>query len=1176
MSKTYVVEKFSYLKDVGEGLLHRLYSSRYFFGNDKSRPHWLKEPAGQKIVKSLIAKFPEFPDTDKMQGYEVLTTKAKVISDDLEQHYETFVDCSEWKDAAHLLLIEVANASISLKLDENPVLTTLWLDLMVLYVRLHVLASTIPDRKLALAVYYKMFYHIRSAAEPHYQKAAKWAFDFDSPFRKIQDEFKVINDAMGKVLVSLMMPYMKIRFINTLRKEGALNITLKPEELVKPAMDQARIELALASKMYLWIVYGFICTPGAFALQGSVELAKFALSEGYLTPVFKEISVPLYPEYAYLFNNYKSKTLNLSKQKKIIKEAATASVTEASRRHLERRVYVRQELEALYHLFRDKPALLGPKIQILWAALSLAKEEIFWYFRHLDTMPPEKLKKAYKAEDFRDKRISSLIHLVDVIVAFVNIHRRIIITYYLEYMCGADLASLTNLMDSSFIAAAGPTNAQYANSILSDLQGINVDQWNSGNGHIPSFVNLRENWLRLELAMSTPGSTAPIQKFKNLSHRMTMVYAHSRNVDSLDEMFDDYSNLRALWYYKDAIFGIPAPPPAPGSQPTQGTPGLFDALITDGPDQPLHAMSFLRLLALFPLNATQYWPEERELIGNEVVNIANTCLSRLATRVVTILNTVATIYIQAEYQLSDANAALPLLQKRKEWKPPHKDWTPPAEPGSESAFRNRPNLDTLRLYQRNAAQLCTALNELLEIVIYDQVFVPREFLREKMAQTLRQFIRKAAVVSSTPEVVIQRPSILELQVRVYTTVFGTVENFLDLDVGDLVREVLLGESYAKPLGKLGKVDWFPEGEIDYEGGVGGVLANWYSEFIAKKLTAGVCYSPLRLGFVARAGVALRADEYADIVELKALARMVGPYGVKLIERELLKFILANVGPLRDVVVLNVSALEEILANFHKEAKCMESTRKLRDLDNFISRSISIGNALAFRRLLKAALNEVAHDEIPYIVSAVDSMFNQYPPNTFMFPDLLLTDTLAMDLGLNQSTSDQALKVVLKKATSEADKKLWELLPVLYACSFTSSYWREAQFRPHLEGHLNNCHSLVYCINDLITAFASITFASSGNVEDIAALQLRYVEIASVILLRMARLPQRDKHGPVDFASVVIFIDRFVQECPLLTEDMLERTLPYTLLRNMYKQLYEDKLGPGGKPVVGEGSQDSGF
>lgn len=95
----------------------------------------------------------------------------------------------------------------------------------------------------------------------------------------------------------------------------------------------------------------------------------------------------------------------------------------------------------------------------------------------------------------------------------------------------------------------------------------------------------------------------------------------------------------------------------------------------------------------------------------------------------------------------------------------------------------------------------------------------------------------------------------------YISVFSTVENFLDLDVGDLLREVLLGESYAKAMGKLGKIDWFPEGDIDYEGGIGGVLAQWYHNFLDKRLTAGVCYSPLRLGFVTRAGVPFRAEEY---------------------------------------------------------------------------------------------------------------------------------------------------------------------------------------------------------------------------------------------------------------------------------------------------------------------------
>jgi Membrane-associated apoptosis protein len=64
MSK--IVERFAYLKDVGEGLLHRLYYSKYYFATDKTRPSWLKDATTSKLVRALVAKFPDFPDTEKV------------------------------------------------------------------------------------------------------------------------------------------------------------------------------------------------------------------------------------------------------------------------------------------------------------------------------------------------------------------------------------------------------------------------------------------------------------------------------------------------------------------------------------------------------------------------------------------------------------------------------------------------------------------------------------------------------------------------------------------------------------------------------------------------------------------------------------------------------------------------------------------------------------------------------------------------------------------------------------------------------------------------------------------------------------------------------------------------------------------------------------------------------
>lgn len=72
-------------------------------------------------------------------------------------------------------------------------------------------------------------------------------------------------------------------------------------------------------------------------------------------------------------------------------------------------------------------------------------------------------------------------------------------TYYLEYMgvyyyiysipspylpivstsAGADATSLSTLLDQSFYTAAGPVASQYAQSILQELQAIDIEQWYS-------------------------------------------------------------------------------------------------------------------------------------------------------------------------------------------------------------------------------------------------------------------------------------------------------------------------------------------------------------------------------------------------------------------------------------------------------------------------------------------------------------------------------------------------------------------------------------------------------------------------------------------------------------------------------------------------------------------------
>lgn len=95
-------------------------------------------------------------------------------------------------------------------------------------------------------------------------------------------------------------------------------------------------------------------------------------------------------------------------------------------------MYLRQELSALCNLFADKPGLLGPKIQIAIGALSLAKEEVFWYFRHFKAPAPKGYSKKITEDEMKDNRISEILFFMDKLTSLIKQNRRSMCLLYLE------------------------------------------------------------------------------------------------------------------------------------------------------------------------------------------------------------------------------------------------------------------------------------------------------------------------------------------------------------------------------------------------------------------------------------------------------------------------------------------------------------------------------------------------------------------------------------------------------------------------------------------------------------------------------------------------------------------------------------------------------------------------
>lgn len=122
---------------------------------------------------------------------------------------------------------------------------------------------------------------------------------------------------------------------------------------------------------------------------------------------------------------------------------------------------------------------------------------------------------------------------------------------------------------------------------------------------------------------------------------------------------------------------------------------------------------------------------------------------------------------------------------------------------------------------------------------------------------------------------------------------------------------------------VNKIDWTVEGEVTWSSDVYLMkfIAKWYvrlestsrivyitmcrryGDFVSKRLSQpGICYSANRKAFISKATMPFKAEEYSDFAELTSLCRLVGPYGVKGIDREIMRYIVENINAIKVICV----------------------------------------------------------------------------------------------------------------------------------------------------------------------------------------------------------------------------------------------------------------------------------
>lgn len=1204
-------------------------------------------PQHVKLARNLTSKFPDVPPADKLAGVEVLTKGGQELMTLLEPHYFAFVDLVDFHSLALDVMTEAARDVPEFKMEVNPDLMESFLDLFVVFAQTVLLCNAIEERKLLLSFHSVLYGALHTGGkDPGAAKVMQFMKDFpggDYTLKRLWEILKPVGTRVVNGLVALFPNWIKVRNTELLRNDGILSLNIAPQKLLLPASQPIYDELMRTPKVNNWFYYGFLLSPEEIAVnQAAQDTLRFVIADTYAAPLYRDVHLPLAKEWDEL-SGYKTKTVSMSKVKKPFKEGSADLTTKCAQTHRDRRLFVRQELLLLKLLLSDTPALLGPKLPLVLAALSMAKDELAWLYRN----KPYGLKSKSEKPFFDDPFVPELVHLMLHLTNLVRSCKDYLVDYYCQYLRGADTTRLDEMINEARFKSSTDADVQ---TVLGWMIG-----WIRTAEPGRHFGDVRQKWAEVQTVFISAARAVPATVIMPVVERVQLIMLHTRIVDSFEDLVSEHASLRSLWYFRaemqlaferSIVDGSPISMLAEvaNGAPITGesaTPANGDVLVTTvapltdvassnatahSPATnafPLHCLTFLPFASAAIENATQYDPFERERLGQDAVTASLDLVRKVMDAVTRDLDILSRYHMEFELQLEGVKAVDAFSNKLNELvasaaaanaasaqeavtiaqaqgADPARlaalnqaaqtaaaaakramDKAVPVDvehPGAESSYSHRPQLSSLRASFKHLWQLLSAIDEFGTILVYNTLITPREYLISAIKKLFKTFLERNRYLPNDKsafkdEQTIISPQHLQRVGRTFSNFIKQLDLYIQIDTDLIVNQVLLKQVYSTSLGVTGgKLDWMTDKGFEYSDNVIKCVAKWYSDFFARRITnpsLNVVYSPNRRGFVSKpvgssSSVAFKAEKYLDLVELTKLASVLGPYGVKIIDREILRFVVSNMSTLLGTLRTLRADLTELSSTYSQESTTNTVLKALKpaDLDSFIGSSIVIGNALTFRRLLYRALGDAAKKTIPHLHNAVSNAFHQYLRNTFMAVDFVGMDSMAQDAGVDVSIADQPLKVALLPL-STSDRALWDLLPAAYAAAFLiSSHWKDAIYNPTLEAFENNAHVLSATISELLINFKALSGDGNNDENTIREQLVKFLDISGTILLRTLAAPKPDpKLVPKDFASLFVFLDLFIDDCPLLSRAELEPIIPYSLLRSMWRGIYS-KAGKG--------------
>uniref|UniRef100_A0A4W4HQL6 Nck-associated protein 1-like n=1 Tax=Electrophorus electricus TaxID=8005 RepID=A0A4W4HQL6_ELEEL len=585
-------------------------------------------------------------------------------------------------------------------------------------------------------------------------------------------------------------------------------------------------------------------------------------------------------------------------------------------------------------------------------------------------------------------------------------------------------------------------------------------------------------------------ATLPLKEYPDLAKIMNMTQFHTKMMDNVDELLNETADLSSLCFYTR----------------------VFEKMFSQSSEE----VSMQRYLMAFPMVCTHFSQNTHQMCPEEVSN--EQCFHLVKPKCL-----FSSLYSILQLLPKHSAETISAARNKKMKKPPPKKDAPKNKPGAESQRKDR------AVMHLTLTELCTSYSMCSEFTVFKHIFVPSEFLLTQLETGLSKiFIRMAHYNQTTQE--IARPSELLAGIQTYVTSLYTLTRYINVDITRLVKNVLLQQT--QPLDSHGAPT------------ITTLYTNWYLESLLRQASSAfIAHCPTMHCFVnhnVENEQNFKADEYSDICEMRALAELIGPYGLKFLGENLMWHITSQVSELKVCGTLLKSVDDEGIC-FLKPHLCCE---------NVLKRMTIIGVILSFRTMAQGALEEVVmHRHCPFLMGSIECLKDYVCTDTDIKVALSVYE-LASATGLPCDIDPALVSAIsnMHNSSNEDEYKTTCLLLVYIAVSLpTLSVDPNSFYSRERGGHQNNIHCLAAAVNHLSAAMFTV---QNKNIEQHLK---EFLQVASSILLQLGQ--NMDKTEVKNRDSVCLLLDMIVDESPFLSQDMLEDCFPYVLLRNAYREVH---------------------